>query len=188
MHKLLRDFEIQTDHLILARQPDLVIINKKNLLNSGPCCSGWPQIKIESSKKKAKYFNFAKELKKLWNIKVTVILIVIGTLGTVTKGLVQIWGLGNKRMSRDHSKYSIWNQPEYRGESWRLAVTQTPVRNHQLTLVWKTRKELSNNNTNPGNTNPGNTNPGNTNPGNTNPGNTNPGNTNPGNTKKFYAW
>ena len=29
MHKLLRDFEIQTDHLISARRPDLVIVNKK---------------------------------------------------------------------------------------------------------------------------------------------------------------
>ena len=28
-HKLRWDFEIQTDHLILARRPDLIIINKK---------------------------------------------------------------------------------------------------------------------------------------------------------------
>ena len=28
-HNLLSDFEIQTDHLISARQPDLIIINKK---------------------------------------------------------------------------------------------------------------------------------------------------------------
>ena len=28
-HKLLWDFDIQTDHLILARKPDLIIINKK---------------------------------------------------------------------------------------------------------------------------------------------------------------
>ena len=27
-HKLLSDFEIKTDHQILARQPDLVIIDK----------------------------------------------------------------------------------------------------------------------------------------------------------------
>ena len=27
--KLFRDFEVQTDHLILARRPDQVIINKK---------------------------------------------------------------------------------------------------------------------------------------------------------------
>ena len=29
MHKLLWDFEIQTDQLISARRPDLIIINKK---------------------------------------------------------------------------------------------------------------------------------------------------------------
>ena len=28
-HKLLWDFNIQTDHLIPARRPDLIIINKK---------------------------------------------------------------------------------------------------------------------------------------------------------------
>ena len=28
-HKLLQDFNIQTDHLIPARRPDLMIINKK---------------------------------------------------------------------------------------------------------------------------------------------------------------
>ena len=38
-YKILRDFEIQTDHLISARRPDLMIVNKKkkneNLPNSG---------------------------------------------------------------------------------------------------------------------------------------------------------
>ena len=29
MHKLLSDFNMQTDHLIPARRPDLIIINKK---------------------------------------------------------------------------------------------------------------------------------------------------------------
>ena len=29
MHKVLWDFEIQTDHLSLARRPDLILINKK---------------------------------------------------------------------------------------------------------------------------------------------------------------
>ena len=29
MHKILWDFEIQTDQLISARRPDLVIVNKK---------------------------------------------------------------------------------------------------------------------------------------------------------------
>ena len=36
-HKLLWDFNIQTDHLIPARRLDLIIINKKeNLQNSRP--------------------------------------------------------------------------------------------------------------------------------------------------------
>ena len=35
-HKILRDFEIQTDNVILARRPHFVIVNKKeNLPNSG---------------------------------------------------------------------------------------------------------------------------------------------------------
>ena len=35
------------------------------------------------------HLDFARGLKKLWNIKVTVIPIVIGGLGTVTKGLLK---------------------------------------------------------------------------------------------------
>ena len=48
-HKLVWDFEIQTDHLILVRRPDLIIINKKkeNLQNCGLCCPDWPQNKTE---------------------------------------------------------------------------------------------------------------------------------------------
>ena len=52
-HKQLWDFDIQTDHLILARRPDLVIFNKKreNLQNSELCYSSWPQSKIERMRK-----------------------------------------------------------------------------------------------------------------------------------------
>ena len=48
-HKLLWDFSIQTDHLIPARRPDLIIINKKkeNLQNCRLCCPGEPQNKSE---------------------------------------------------------------------------------------------------------------------------------------------
>ena len=52
-----------------------------------------------------KYLELARELKKLLNIKVTIIPIVIGALGTVTKGLLQRLGLGNNRMSGDHLNY-----------------------------------------------------------------------------------
>ena len=51
---------------------------------------------------------------------------------------------GNKKISGDHPDYSIikisQNTEKSPGDLKRLAVTQTPVRNHQLTLVWKTLK------------------------------------------------
>ena len=37
----------------------------------------------------ARYLDLARELKKLWDMKVTIIPIVIGALGTVTESLVQ---------------------------------------------------------------------------------------------------
>ena len=86
-HKLLWDFEKQTDHLISARWSDLIIINTKKRT----CrivvftVSADYKVKLKESKKKNKYLNFARKLKKLWNMKVTVVSIVIGALGTVTK-------------------------------------------------------------------------------------------------------
>ena len=47
------------------------------------------RIKLKESKKKDKYLNLARELKKLWNMNVITIPIVIGAFGTVTKGLLQ---------------------------------------------------------------------------------------------------
>ena len=46
-------------------------------------------IKLKENEKKDKYLDLARELKKLWNMKVTVIPIVIGGFGTVTKGLLK---------------------------------------------------------------------------------------------------
>ena len=46
-------------------------------------------VKLKESEKKDKYLELARELKKLWNMKVTVTPIVIGALGTVTPGFVK---------------------------------------------------------------------------------------------------
>ena len=46
------------------------------------------RVKLKECEKKDKYLNLAREMKKLWNMKVTVIAIVIGALGTVTKRLL----------------------------------------------------------------------------------------------------
>ena len=45
------------------------------------------RIKLKECEKKDKYLNLARELKKLWNMKVTIVPIVIGAFGTITKEL-----------------------------------------------------------------------------------------------------
>ena len=127
-HKLLWDFDIQTDHLISARRPDLIIINKKR-----------ESVKLstllsrEESEKKDKYLDLARELKKLWNMKVTIVPIVIGALGTITKGLLK--GLEGRDYPNDSIAKNGQNTETSPGDLRRLAVTQTPVKNHQLTLM-----------------------------------------------------
>ena len=77
-HKLPWDFDIQMDHLISARRPELIVINKKkkkkkkrkkkeNFQNCRLSCSGWPQNKTESEKKDM-YLDLVRELKTLWNM------------------------------------------------------------------------------------------------------------------------
>ena len=47
------------------------------------------RVKLKEGKKRDKYLDLARELKKLWNMKVIEIPIVIGALSTVSKGLVK---------------------------------------------------------------------------------------------------
>ena len=46
-------------------------------------------IKLKECEKKDKYLDLARELKKLWNMYVTIIPIVIGAFGTVREGLLK---------------------------------------------------------------------------------------------------
>ena len=246
-HKLLWDFNVQTDHLIPARRRDFITVNKKKRTCKivDFAVPADHRIKLKECEKKDKYLDLARELKKLWNMQVTIIPIVIGAFGTVTKGLLkgledlevggrvetiqttallrtarilrrvlETWGdllslrlrivdfaapadcrvklkenekrdkyldlarelkkpmehesdgdticnwctrrshqridtgtggLRNKRMNRDHPNYSIikisQNTEKSPGNSKKLAVTQTPVRNHLLTQVGKLLKE-----------------------------------------------
>ena len=90
-HKLIWDFNMQTDHLIPDRRPDLIIINKKKRTCKivDFAVSADHRIKLKESEKKDKYLDLASELKKLWNMKETIIPIVIGAFGTITKGLLK---------------------------------------------------------------------------------------------------
>ena len=110
-------------------------IKKENLQNWWLCCTGWPQNKTERKGVK----------KKLWNMKMTIIPIVIGAFVTVTKGLLK--GLGDLEIGGrvDSPNYIIvensQNTEKSPGDLRRLAVTQTQMKDHQLSLMWKTLKE-----------------------------------------------
>ena len=73
-HKLLWDFNIQTDLLIPARRPDLIIINKKKRICKivDFAVPADHRINLKECAKKDKYLDLARELKKLWNMKVTI--------------------------------------------------------------------------------------------------------------------
>ena len=47
------------------------------------------RIKLKECEKKDKYLERARELKKLWNMKVKIVPIVFGAFGTITKGLLK---------------------------------------------------------------------------------------------------
>ena len=120
-HKLLWDFDIQTDHLIPARRPDLIIINKKKrtckIVNFAVPADH--RINLKECEKRDKYLDLARELKKLWNMQVTIIPMVIGAFETVTKGLLK----GLEDEWRPSKWQQCWERPEYQEESWRLEET-----------------------------------------------------------------
>ena len=90
---------------------------------------------MNESEKKDKFLDLARERKKLWNMKMKVIPVVIGALG---KSLKETGGLGYTRTSGDQPNYRIikisQNTEKSPGDLRRLAVAQTPVDEHQLTL------------------------------------------------------
>ena len=94
-HKLLLDFDIQTDHLISTQRPDLIIIIKKKKKKKKICkivdfaVPADHRIKLKECEKRDKYLDLARELKILWNMKVAIIPILIGAFGTITKGLLK---------------------------------------------------------------------------------------------------
>ena len=117
--------------LISARQPDLVIINKKKSTYQivDFAVPADHRIKLKESEKKDKYFDFTFELKRLWNIKMTVIPIVIGALGTVTKGLIP--GLEDLEIRGQEKimQTTALLRSVYWEVSWRRAVTKTLGKN-----------------------------------------------------------
>ena len=139
-HKLLWDFNIQSDHLISARRPDFMIINKKkkkkkkkkeNLQNYRLC---WDRIKLEECEKRDWYLDLARELKKLWNMKVKIIPIVIGAFGMVNKGLLK----GSEALEGGGRVETIQTTAELKTARILRRVPETWGDLLSLNLQWKT--------------------------------------------------
>ena len=85
--KILWDFSIQTDHVIEAWRPDLVLVNKKERIckKIDFAVSGDSWIEEREKDKIEKYQDFGRELQKIWNVKVKIIPLVVGFLGAMPK-------------------------------------------------------------------------------------------------------
>ena len=87
--KVLWDINVQCDNVIEARRPDIIVINKKE--RKGIIIDiAVPADAIVGEKereKEEKYQDLKREIGRLWKLKmVEVVPVVIGALGSVTKG------------------------------------------------------------------------------------------------------
>ena len=128
--------------IIIISHQGKKIINKKKEKKRKRAVVADPKVKIKENEKRDKYLDLAKELKKLWNMRMTEIPIVTGALGTVSKSLEK--GLDELEIEVRIETFQITTL--LRSTRILRRVLQTcgdllSLRLHQLALVWKTRKK-----------------------------------------------
>ena len=86
-YKILWDFSIQTDHVIEARRPDLIEVDTKvrNFKIIDFAFPGDSRIEEKAKDKIEKYQELGRELLKIWNVKVKIIPLFVGSLGAIPK-------------------------------------------------------------------------------------------------------
>ena len=141
-YKVLWDFALQSDFLISASLLKLVILNEKNRT----CrivdfvVPADYSVKIKERENGDRYVDLHRELKKskqLWNMKVTMIPILIGALGIILKGRLKGTGwLGNKKHLHSSIVKLDQNYQKCSENLWRFAIAQTAMISHQLMLVF----------------------------------------------------
>ncbi|XP_076744288.1 uncharacterized protein LOC143420307 [Maylandia zebra] len=87
--KILWDFQIQTDKMVVANQPDIVVVDKqkKTAVVIDVAVPNDSNIRKKEHEKLEKYQGLREELERMWRVKVTVVPVVIGALGAVTPKL-----------------------------------------------------------------------------------------------------
>ena len=87
--KILWDFSVHTDHEIVARKPDIIVIDMTSRechFIEITCPLDWSILEREKFKVD-KCQDVKREIAKLWNVRPVVIPVVVGTLGMVTNRL-----------------------------------------------------------------------------------------------------
>ena len=81
------NFSIQTDHVIEARRPDLVVVDEKKITCKivDFAVPGDSRIKEKEKEKIEKYQDLRRELQKIWNVKVKIIPLVVSSVGAIPK-------------------------------------------------------------------------------------------------------
>ena len=78
------DFSFQTD-VIEARRPDLVVVDKERSCKIIDFAVPGDSRIEEEKDKIEKYQDVGRELQKIWNVKVKIIPLVVGSLGAIPK-------------------------------------------------------------------------------------------------------
>ena len=83
----MRDFSIQTDHVIEAQRLDLVVVNKKRKTRKIINFAVPRDSRIDEKEKEKieKYQGLRRELHKIWDVMLKIIPLVAGSLGAIHK-------------------------------------------------------------------------------------------------------
>ena len=81
------DLSIQTNHVIEACRPDLVVVdkNKRSCKIIDFAVPGDSRIEEKEKDKIEKYQDLGRELRKIWNVKVKITPLVVGCLDAIPK-------------------------------------------------------------------------------------------------------
>jgi hypothetical protein len=87
--KVLWDFNVYVDKFIEARRPDIIIVKKKakECVIIDIAVPGDVRTMVKEDEKIEKYQDLRREVSRLWDVRTTVVPIVIGALGTITDRL-----------------------------------------------------------------------------------------------------
>jgi len=79
--------EVHTDREVTANRPDIIIKNKKEETLIDVAIPADRNVVHKGAEKKLKYKSLCIEIQRMWNLKCTIIPIIIGAIGIVTRSL-----------------------------------------------------------------------------------------------------